>query len=250
MECSRCGFISDDPQDFHVHHIDLVNINTELADHSLENLCVLCVKCHKKYHRDLIREQKKYVGLKDIEIGVHHIFKGLNRAFNLDLSDENFKDTPKRIARAYVEIFAGVENTKERVAEILSTAFPAENTQVVIAKDIHVFSMCPHHLLPVDYKVNVAYLPSKAVLGISKLSRLVKLLAQRPVLQEQFVTDIVDALMTIDGCIGAACIAQGKHYCMIMRGIQQENSSVVCSALRGSFLSDAAARAELMGLIK
>jgi len=172
----------------------------------------------------------------------------------LNLRDVNFKDTPKRVARAYAEIFSGIKNTDEQVRDILCSAFPSEYNGMVIAKGVRVFSMCPHHLLPVDYDISVAYIPSPdgQVLGISKLSRLAEILAGRPVLQEQLGEDITKALMSLKGCKGAGCIIEGKHYCMMMRGVSEPNSKTGTSSLKGVFLHHSqagiAARAELMSL--
>jgi GTP cyclohydrolase I len=111
--------------------------------------------------------------------------------------------------------------------------------------------MCPHHLLPVDYIVTVAYLPSRKkegkVLGLSKLIRLIQILGRRPVMQEQFVCDVADALMKLRGCMGAACLANGRHYCMIMRGVNQPDSVCTASSLRGSFKKNPT-RAEFLSL--
>ena len=250
LECARCGHTSENPDEFHVHHKNFVNMNTEIADHSLENLAVLCVSCHPKLHAEVMKLSKKFYGTKAIETGVHYIFKGLKQSLGLDLTDENFKETPARIARAYAEIFEGVAETETQIKEILSSAFPCERSEMVLVKGIRAFSMCPHHLLPVDYTINIAYIPTSEVIGLSKLARLAIVLARRPVLQEQFVEDVTNALMNINGCLGAACIASGKHYCMIMRGVCQPDTFTVTSSLKGAFLNEASAKAEFLSLAK
>lgn len=254
LECQRCGKDGEDPGEFIVHHKDFANISSELGNHEIDNLMVLCKPCHSKLHNEMSGVSGKFIGLSDIEKGVHHILMGLKKEYGLDLKDANFKDTPKRVARAYAEIFSGIKNTKEQVKDILSTAFPSECNGLIIAKDVRVFSMCPHHLLPVDYTISVAYIPSPdgRVLGISKLSRLVEVLAGRPVLQEQLGEDITNSLMGLDGCVGAGCLIEGKHYCMIMRGVNQTNCVTGSSSMKGVFLQrdseGVAARAELMSL--
>jgi GTP cyclohydrolase I len=167
----------------------------------------------------------------------------------LDLSDENFFDTPERMSRMYREILSGLKDTDKQVEKILNSAFPCNNDQLVLVKDIEAFSMCPHHFLPVHYKIHIAYIPSVRVVGLSKLARLANILAKRPVLQEQFVEDVSSSLMKIEGCLGAACIAEGAHYCMVMRGVRQSQSRTITSSLKGVFLEDAGARQELMQLI-
>jgi len=254
LECSRCGTSSQKESDFVAHHKDLKNIYSELGNHDIENLQVLCKSCHAKLHNELGKTMGKFTGIDNIEKGVHYIFKGLKQKFGLDLSDKNFIDTPKRISRAYYEIFEGIEDTDHQVKEILKTSFPSEFDQLITVKGIRCFSMCPHHLLPVDYKVNIGYIPSKKgqVLGISKLSRLVEILAKRPVLQEQLVEDVTKALLSLKGVVGAACEAHGKHYCMIMRGARQPNAETVTCSLKGVFMDNThagtSARNELMTL--
>ncbi len=252
LECARCCKSTDEPAEFIVHHKDLNNHPSELGNHSLDNLVVLCRSCHAKLHNELDCAVGKFTGIPSVERGVQYILKGLKDDYGLDLQDENFKDTPKRIARAYAEIFEGVKNTDQQVRNILCSAFPCEYNQLILARGIEVFSMCPHHFLPVQYKIHAAYIPTTGggVIGISKLSRLVEVLAKRPVLQEQLVEDVTKYLMQLDGCSGAACVAEGIHFCMAMRGVKQHNSITVTSSLKGVFYDKPEARQELMQLIK
>lgn len=188
-----------------------------------------------------------------IEAGVRLILEGLRDELGLDTTDENFRDTPSRVLRMYREVLSGIRNTQGQVDAILASAFVCNNNNLILVKDIEVFSLCPHHLLPVHYKVQVAYIPKGSVVGISKLARLVDVLAKRLVLQEQFVEDVTSSLMRIKGCLGAACVAEGIHYCMLMRGIRQSTAKTITSSLQGVFLKGdghESARQELMGLIK
>ena len=170
--------------------------------------------------------------------------------YGIDPQDANFVGTPDRVSRMYDEILMGMEDTDRQVEEILSSAFPCDNDELVLVKDIEAFSLCPHHLLPVHYKVHVAYIPCGTVVGISKLARLVNTLARRLVLQEQFVEDVATHLMRIPVCVGAACVAEGVHYCMVMRGAKQSQAKTITSSLRGAFRQSPEARMELMELIK
>lgn len=251
-ECNRCGFESEDESDFHVHHKDFLNINSELGNHNIDNLQVLCKQCHTILHNELGDVGGRFFGLNNIEKGVHYIFMGLKQELGLDLTDKNFIDTPKRVARAYAEILSGIKDTEGQCQRILSSSFPSEYSEMVVARNIRCFSMCPHHLLPVDYVVDIAYIPVQGgdVLGISKLSRLALILSKRLVIQEQFVCDITEMLMKLKGCAGAACVAKGKHYCMIMRGANQSESITTTSSLRGVFYDNPEVRAEFMSLIK
>lgn len=165
---------------------------------------------------------------------------------------DNFHATPKRFARAYYEIFEGCVDTQRQIDEVLATKFPSNgNDSMVVAKDIVCFSMCPHHLLPVEYHVCVGYIPNKSgeVLGISKLGRLVNILAKRPALQEAFTKDIVDNLHKI-GISGAIALVEGQHMCMRMRGAKAVNSTITTTAVSGTFADDASAKAEFMSDIQ
>lgn len=245
--CERCGNEFEEKK-LCVHHKDMNNLTYELGNHSVENLMVLCRPCHTKLHIELAKTTNKFVGLSHIERGVHYLFMGLKQEYGLDLTDVNFKDTPKRVARAWAEIFEGVRNTDEQVEEILGASFPSDSDEMVIVKDIRAYSMCPHHLLPVEYTIHIGYVPNGSVLGISKLSRLAEILARRPVLQEKMTTDIIKALEKL-GVKGAMCIVEGIHYCMRMRGIKQANAITGTSAIYGVF-NEIAARAEFISMVK
>jgi len=196
-----------------------------------------------------IREEIKALAADPLEFAAWNLLQALREELGLDLNDENFDDTPARISRMYREILSGLKDTDKQVEKILNSAFPCNNDQLVLVKDIEAFSMCPHHFLPVHYKIHIAYIPSVRVVGLSKLARLANILAKRPVLQEQFVEDVSSNLMKIEGCLGAACIAEGAHYCMVMRGVRQGQSRTITSSLKGVFLEDARARQELVQLI-
>jgi GTP cyclohydrolase IA len=186
-----------------------------------------------------------------IQNGIIQVLDGLG----LDLDDPNLVGTPARMTRAYQEIFAGLlVDVGYEVTKLLESTFPCDNQRMIVATGIEVYSMCPHHFLPVRYDIKMGYLPGRSTsakaLGLSKLARLAKLLAARPILQEQVVTDITQALMRIPGCVGAGCVARGEHYCMRMRGVAQSGSTVTTSDLHGLFLEDPMVRAEFMQLIK
>ncbi len=185
-----------------------------------------------------------------IKAGMELILKGLQDKYGIEL-DENFTDTPKRVSKMYNELFSGTINTKEQIQAILESSFPSNYDQMIIVKDVEVFSMCPHHFLPVHYFISLAYIPSESghVLGLSKLARLAEVLARRPVLQEQLTDDIVKYLMTLEGSRGAACLVKGVHYCMVMRGVEQQ-ATTITSGLKGVFLEKPAARQEFLELIK
>jgi len=185
-----------------------------------------------------------------VKLGMELILSGLKNKYGLEL-DENFTDTPDRVSRLYDEIFSGIKDTQKQISKILNSAFPTGYDQMILLKDIEVFSMCPHHFLPVRYLISVAYIPSEGgrVLGISKLARLVEILAKRPVLQEQLTEDITKNLLSLN-IKGAACVVKGVHYCMVMRGVKQSNAITITSSLKGAFLSKLEARQEFLELIR
>lgn len=241
-ECERCG----STENLVVHHIDYYNLKNELGHHETTNLMVLCKKCHAKLHN----EQKvgKFVGINKIEKASALMLEGLRDEFGLDISDVNFKDTPKRIARAYAEIFEGI-NCKEELKEILNTSFPTDYEGMVIEGPIECFSMCPHHFLPVLYKVYVGYIPKKGGLGLSKLPRLVELLGKAPKLQEQYTYEIIDTLEKTIKPAGAMVVVEGQHLCMQMRGIKKPGCGTRTSSCSGFFKTNMNTRMEFMDFV-
>lgn len=242
--CQRCGK-EVSGYELVVHHIDGDHYIDEITDNSPDNLMVLCRSCHNKLHNELRKTQDRFFGQTDFEIAANYILEGLKK-LGFEIDYDNFHNTPKRFARAYQEIFEGCTDTETKVQEILSTTFPSDGFRdMIIEKDIVCFSMCPHHLLPVEYHVCVGYIPSKTgeVLGISKLSRLVELLAKRPMLQERFTHEIVDYLSRIQ-IDGAIAVVEGQHMCMRMRGAKAINSTVTTTAISGVFEDDPSAKQE------
>lgn len=226
-ECMRCG----SNENLIVHHIDFNNISSELGNHDISNLMVLCKPCHARIHNEL--KTGKFVGMPLVERGVHFILKGLKNEFGLDLRDENFRDTPKRVARAYYEMCCGI-NCDDDINSIISTSFPSDYDGMIVQKDIRCYSMCPHHLLPVEYRVNIGYIPNKRMLGISKLTRIVKILAKAPKLQEQYTHDIINVFNKL-GCKGAIVQVSGYHLCMGARGVEMPDARTITSSICGVF---------------
>lgn len=183
---------------------------------------------------------------------IEEAWKIIIEALGLDINDENFKETPKRIVKEYKEIFKGLDSEKE-IDEILSKSFPSSYDGMVVIKDIECFSMCPHHFLPVTYKIDAAYLPGKKMLGLSKIPRIIELLAQRPVLQETLTDDIVKILTNNLKSKGAIAVVKGKHLCMGMRGIKKPQAETVTSSVSGLFLNpeeNKNPKAEFLSFIK
>lgn len=166
-----------------------------------------------------------------IKQGVTLLLEGIGE----DIGREGLTDTPDRIARMYEEIFAGLTQT---AAEPLSKVFTAQNTDMIIEKDIPFYSMCEHHLLPFYGKAHIAYIPNDRVAGLSKLARTVEVFARRPQLQERMTVQIAEAVMEHLGAKGSMVILEAEHMCMTMRGIKKPGSRTVTISSKGAFADD------------
>jgi GTP cyclohydrolase IA len=160
---------------------------------------------------------------------------------------EGLKETPARVANMYAEIFSGLTDNPQRHLKIFSEE---KNEELVIVRDIPLFSMCEHHLIPFMGKAHIAYIPSEGrILGLSKLARIVDCFAKRPQLQERLTAQIADFLFEELQPRGAAVVIEAEHLCMTMRGARAAGSETQTSALRGIMRSDAKTRAEVMSLL-
>jgi GTP cyclohydrolase I len=179
--------------------------------------------------------------------GVRRAVHDLLVAIGEDPERDGLKDTPDRVARSYLEIFAGLWQTPE---EVLTTTFDIGHDEMVLVKDIEVRSMCEHHLVPFAGVAHVGYIPSHdgRITGLSKLARLVDVFARRPQVQERMTTQIADSLMKILDPRGVIVVVECEHLCMSMRGIRKPGARTVTSAVRGQ-LRDPTTRAEAMSLI-
>jgi GTP cyclohydrolase I len=156
--------------------------------------------------------------------------------------------TPDRVARAYAETFAGLWQDP---AEVLSTTFDEDHDEMVLVKDIPMYSTCEHHLVPFHGVAHIGYIPGEdgRVTGLSKLARLVEVYARRPQVQERMTSQIADALADVLKPRGVLVVIEAEHLCMAMRGIRKPGSSTVTSAVRGIFRENAATRSEAMSLV-
>jgi GTP cyclohydrolase IA len=164
-----------------------------------------------------------------------------------DPDREGLLDTPKRVARSYAEIFAGLHQDP---SDLLATTFDLDHEEMVLVKDIPFYSTCEHHLVPFHGTAHIGYIPSHdgKVTGLSKLARLVEIYARRPQVQERLTTQIVDALVEHLEPKGAIVVIECEHMCMSMRGVRKPGARTVTSAVRGQ-LREQATRAEAMSLI-
>ena len=158
---------------------------------------------------------------------------------------EGLRDTPARVARAFKENFAGLWQSPE---DVLTTTFDSGHEELVIIRDIEVFSHCEHHLTPFHGVAHVGYIPSGKITGLSKVARLVDLFARRPQVQERLTSQIADAMVEILDAAGVIVIIDCEHLCMSMRGVRKSEARTVTSAVRG-ILRDAATRSEAISLI-
>jgi GTP cyclohydrolase IA len=164
-----------------------------------------------------------------------------------DPDREGLLQTPSRVARAYAELLAGMRQTAE---DVLTTTFDAGHEEMILVRDIELWSMCEHHLVPFTGVAHVGYIPNRngRITGLSKLARLVDVYAKRPQVQERLTSQIADSLMEILEASGAIVVIEAEHLCMTMRGVHKPGSKTVTSAVRGS-MHNAATRAEAMSLI-
>ena len=169
-------------------------------------------------------------------------------AIGEDPDRDGLLETPARVARAYAEQFAGMGM---RPADVLTTVFDADHDEMVLVRDIEVYSTCEHHLVPFFGRAHVGYIPNDKgqITGLSKLARLVDLYARRPQVQERMTSQIADALMDTVEPRGVIVIIEAEHLCMSMRGVRKPGAKTITSAVRGSFLSSKSTRAEAMSLL-
>ena len=168
-------------------------------------------------------------------------------AIGEDPNRDGLQDTPARVARAYAEMFRGLYMTAD---EVLATTFDLGHDEMVLVKDIELYSTCEHHLVPFHGVAHIGYIPNESgrITGLSKLARLVDVFAKRPQVQERLTTQVADSLVRILQPRGAIVVMEAEHLCMSMRGVRKPGAKTVTSAVRGS-LRDPATRAEAMSLI-
>lgn len=170
------------------------------------------------------------------------------KAIGEDVDRDGLRDTPRRVADMYEEIFSGLH--KDPRGE-LDVVFEAGHDEMILVKDIPLFSMCEHHVIPFAGKAHVAYIPNKQgqITGLSKLARLVDTLSKRPQVQERLTTQIADTMEEVLKPRGVLVVIEAEHFCMSMRGIRKPGSLTVTSSVKGLFRENTATRAEAMGLI-
>jgi GTP cyclohydrolase I len=183
--------------------------------------------------------------LQKVEDGVRLILEGIGE----DPGRQGLKDTPRRVAEMYQEVFSGLHEDPEAVVDAV---FDVGHDEMIMVRDITLNSLCEHHLTAIVGKAHVAYIPGEdgRITGLSKLARLVDVLARRPQVQERLTTQVADVLEKVLKPRGVFVVIEAEHFCMSIRGVKKPGSITVTSAVRGVFKTDARTRAEAMGLIR
>ena len=164
-----------------------------------------------------------------------------------DVTRPGVVDTPLRAAKAIKFLTRGYEQTLDQIVN--NALFPAETREMIVVQDIELYSMCEHHLLPFIGKCHVAYLPTGKVLGLSKVARIVDMYARRLQIQENLTKQIAEAIQSVTNAAGVGVIIEAQHMCMMMRGVEKQNSVTKTSAMLGSFREDAKTREEFLSLL-
>jgi len=169
-------------------------------------------------------------------------------AIGEDLSRPGLVDTPARAAKAFAFLTEGYERNLDEVVN--DALFPSDSNEMVIVKDIELYSLCEHHLLPFVGHCHVAYIPQGKVLGLSKIARVVDMYARRLQIQENLATQIARTIEEVTGALGVGVIIEAKHMCMMMRGVEKQNSTMKTSAMLGVFRSSQTTRQEFLSLLQ
>jgi GTP cyclohydrolase IA len=165
-----------------------------------------------------------------------------------DLTRPGVRDTPQRAAKAMEFLTRGYRQTLDEVVN--GALFPAENREMIVVQDIELYSLCEHHLLPFIGKCHVGYIPNGKVLGLSKVARVVDMFARRLQIQEELTIQIAEALQSVTGAEDVGVIIEARHLCMMMRGVEKQNSRMKTSAMLGAFRENPATRGEFLDLLK
>lgn len=174
-------------------------------------------------------------------------FKNIIESVGEDTNREGLLDTPKRAAKAMEFLTQGYKQSPETVVN--GALFESDNDEMIIVKDIELYSLCEHHMLPFIGKCHVAYIPNGKIIGLSKIARLVDVFARRLQVQERLTKEIAETMLSITGAQGVGVVVEAKHLCMMMRGVEKQNSSMKTSVMLGTFRSDTRTRAEFLQLI-
>ncbi len=174
-------------------------------------------------------------------------FTRIIEAIGEDPSRDGLRDTPERAAKAFQFLTKGYHQTLEEVVN--GALFPSDNSEMVLVNNIELYSMCEHHLLPFIGKCHVAYIPTGKVIGLSKVARIVDMYARRLQIQENLTKQIAESIMQITGAAGVGVVIEAQHMCMMMRGVEKQNSVMKTSMMLGSFRNNPTTRSEFLALV-
>jgi GTP cyclohydrolase I len=175
-------------------------------------------------------------------------FKKIIEALGEDPNREGLKDTPKRAAKAMEFLTQGYKQTVESI--VGGALFQSNNDEMILVKNIELYSLCEHHLLPFTGKCHVGYVPNGKIIGLSKIARIVDMHARRLQVQENLTRDIAHTIYDITGAKGVGVIIEAQHFCMMMRGVEKQNSVMATSTMLGLLREDPKSRAEFLSLVK
>jgi GTP cyclohydrolase I len=164
-----------------------------------------------------------------------------------DLNRDGLKDTPKRASEAMKFLTQGYQQSLKKIVN--GALFETDNDEMIIIKDIELYSLCEHHMLPFIGKCHVAYIPQGKIMGLSKIARIVDMFARRLQVQEKLTKQIAETILNITNAHGVGVIIEAKHLCMMMRGVEKQNSVMATSVMLGSFRKDDRTRAEFLSLV-
>jgi GTP cyclohydrolase I len=164
-----------------------------------------------------------------------------------DPSREGLRDTPKRAAKAMQFLTSGYKKTVEEIVN--NALFESDSNEMIVVQDIELYSMCEHHLLPFIGKCHVAYIPTGKVLGLSKVARIVEMFARRLQIQENLTKEVAEAIQSVTAASGVSVIIEAKHMCMMMRGVEKQNSVMKTSVMLGEFRNNPTTRMEFLSLL-
>jgi GTP cyclohydrolase I len=179
---------------------------------------------------------------------MNNLYKNLLSKLGEDADREGLLDTPDRAAKAMEFLTQGYHQKLEDVVN--DAVFTVEDNHMIIVKDIELYSLCEHHMLPFFGKCHIGYIPEGKVLGVSKLARIVDLFARRLQIQERLTNEVASSIMKTLAPEGVGVVIEAQHLCMMMRGVEKQNSSMITSAMIGSFRQDVSTRNEFLQLIK
>lgn len=180
-------------------------------------------------------------------MSIEEHYAAIISALGEDVQREGLKDTPERAAKAMKYLCKGYNESLEDIVN--DALFTSDNSEMVLVKNIELYSLCEHHILPFVGKAHVAYIPNGKVLGVSKVARIIEMYARRLQIQENLCREVAEAVQKVTNALGVAVVIEAQHMCMMMRGIEKQNSIMVSSMMLGEFRDNPATRAEFLSLV-